>query len=146
MNNTKNIFHSISYVQYPLMMIALFHTFVPYFYGFDAFWPSINQALIFAGLAISFSTLQDTTKTQNDFSKRIWQDPKKGKRALALISLSALAMLAFGMYGFYVSRNEIVKEVAFGLMMLGIGYVGLLKSAIEMFENHRSDKSHLPSN
>lgn len=144
MKNIKNIFHRISYVQYPLMLIALFHTFVPYFSGFDAFWPSINQALIFAGLAISFSTLQDTTKTQNDFSKKIWQDPKKGKHALALISLSALAMLAFGMYGFYVSRNEIVKEVAFGLMMLGIGYVGLLKSAIEMFENHRSDKSHFP--
>lgn len=141
MNDIKNIFHRISYMQYPFMLIALFHTVIPYFSGFDTFWPSINQALIFAGLAISFSTLQDTTKTQNDFSKKIWQDPKKGKRALLLISLSALAMLVFGMYGFYVSRNEIVKEVAFGLLMLGIGYVGLLKSAIEMFENHRSDKN-----
>lgn len=141
MNDIKNIFHRISYLQYPFMLIALFHTVVPYFSGFDTFWPSINQALIFAGLGISFSTLQDTTKTQNDFSKRIWQDPKKGKRALLMISFSALAMLVFGMFGFYVSRNEIIKEVAFGLLMLGIGYIGLLKSAIEMFENHRSDKT-----
>ena len=141
----NNFFHKISYLQYPLMLIALFHALVPYFSGFDAFWPSINQALIFAGLGISFSTLQDTRKTQNDFSKKIWQDPKKGKRALLLIAVSTMVMLVFGMYGFYVSHNEIIKEVAFGLLMLGIGYVGLLKSAIEMFENHRSDKNDLAS-
>lgn len=141
MNNVNNIFHRISYLQYPLMLVALFHTVVPYFSGFDTFWASINQALIFAGLGISFSTLQDTRKTQNDFSKKIWQDPKKGHRAILLIAVSALAMLGFGMYGLYVSRNEIVKEVSFGLLMLGIGYIGLLKSAIEMFENHRLDKN-----
>lgn len=139
MNNVKKLFHPISYVQYPLMLIALFYTFVPYFRGFDVFWQSINQALIFAGLAISFSTLQDTTKTQNNFSKKIWEDPKKGSRALMVIFISALAMLAFGLYGFFVAKNGIVKEVAFGTLMLGIGYLGLLKSAIEMFENHRID-------
>lgn len=122
------------------MLIALFYTLVPYFKGFDVFWLSINQALIFAGLGISFSTLQDTRKTQNNFSKTIWESPKKGQRALLFILISALAMLAFGLYGFFVAKSGIVKEVAFGTLMLGIGYVGLLKSAIEMFENHRSDK------
>jgi hypothetical protein len=140
MSNVKNLFHTISYVQYPLMLFAVFYTLVPYISGFDVFWQSINQALIFAGLGISFSTLQDTTKTQNNFSKKIWQDPKKGQRALMLIFISALVMLAFGLYGFFVAKNGIVKEVAFGTLMLGIGYMGLLKSAIEMFENHRSDR------
>lgn len=140
MNNVKHLFHSISYVQYPLMLIALFYTMVPYFKGFDIFWPSINQALIFAGLAISFSTLQDTTKTQNNFSKKIWENPKKGQRALMFIFGSALVMLVFGLYGFFLAKEGIVKEVAFGTLMLGIGYIGLLKSAIEMFENHRLDK------
>lgn len=141
MRNVKNLFHKISYLQYPLMLIALFYTFVPYISGFDVFWQSINQALIFAGLGISFSTLQDTTKTQNNFSKKIWEDPKKGQRALMFIFISALAMLAFGLYGFFVAKNGIVKEVAFGTLMLGIGYIGLLKSAIEMFENHRKDRN-----
>lgn len=135
----------ISYVQYPLMLIAVFYTVVPYVSGFDVFWSSINQALIFAGLAISFSTLQDTQKTQNDFSKKIWQSPKKGRRALMFIFIMALAMLAFGLYGFFVAKDGVVKEVAFGTLMLGIGYIGLLKSAIEMFENHRMDDVESPT-
>lgn len=141
MTNIKNLFHTISYAQYPLMLIAVFYTLVPYFRGFDVFWPSINQALIFAGLGISFSTLQDTTKTQNNFSKKIWENPKKGQRALMFIFISALAMLVFGTYGFFVAKDGIVKEVAFGTLMLGIAYIGLLKAAIEMFENHRADKN-----
>lgn len=140
MSNIKKLFHAISYVQYPLILIAVFYTLVPYISGFDVFWQSINQALIFAGLGISFSTLQDTTKTQNNFSKKIWENPKKGQRALMFIFVSALAMLAFGLYGFFVAKNGIVKEVAFGTLMLGIAYIGLLKSAIEMFENHRADE------
>ncbi len=141
MDNIKNMFHKISYVQYPLMLIALFYSFLPYIQGFDTFWSSINQALIFAGLGISFSTLQDTTKTQNNFSKKIWQHPKKGRRALLLIFISASVMLLFGLYGFMVAKTGIIKEVAFGTLMLGIGYIGLLKSAIEMYENHRTDKN-----
>jgi hypothetical protein len=139
----KNLFHAISYVQYPLMLAALFYCAVPYFYGFDIFWPSINRALILAGLSISFSTLQDTTKTQNNFSKKIWENPKKGQRALIFIFAFAMLMLLFGTYGFFVAKDGIMKEVAFGTLMLGISYIGLLKSAIEMFENHRMDKKSM---
>lgn len=141
MDNIKNVFHKISYVQYPLILIALFYSFLPYVRGFDIFWPSINQALIFAGLGISFSTLQDTTKTQNNFSKKIWENPKKGRRVLIFIFIFAMAMMGFGVYGFFVAKEGIVKEVAFGTLMLGVGYIGLLKSAIEMYENHRTDKN-----
>lgn len=141
MDNIKNVFHKISYVQYPLILIALFYSFLPYVRGFDIFWPSINQALIFAGLGISFSTLQDTTKTQNNFSKKIWENPKKGRRVLIFIFIFAMAMMSFGVYGFFVAKEGIVKEVAFGTLMLGVGYIGLLKSAIEMYENHRTDKN-----
>lgn len=132
-------FQVASYLQYPFMLVALGYTLVPYFAGFDAFWTSVNKALIFAGLGISFSTLQDTRKTQNNFSLRIWQDPRKGKRALIVIALTALALLCFGMYGFLAAREGIAKEVAFGTLMLGISYIGLLKAAIEMHEHHRID-------
>jgi hypothetical protein len=130
-------FQAASYLQYPLLLIALGYSAAPYFQGFDTFWQSINQALVFAGLGISFSTLQDTRKTQNNFSRKIWQDPKKGKRALLLISLTTLGLLCFGFYGWLVAKPGIAREVAFGALMLGIGYMGLLKSAIEMREHHR---------
>lgn len=133
------VFQVASYLQYPLMLIALGYLVVPYFTGFDEFWPSVNQALIFAGLGISFSTLQDTTRTQNEMSRKVWQDPKKGKRMLLIMSLTALVLLGTGLYGFMIARDGIVKEVAFGTLMLGISYIGLLKAAIEMHEHHRLD-------
>lgn len=140
MSRITRLFHAASYLQYPLLLISLFFVVQPYFTGFGGFWQSFNKALIFAGVAISFSTLQDTTRTQNAFSRRIWQDPRKGTRALIVLALSAAAMLVAGLYGFLAAPPGIVQEVAFGLLMLGIGYVGLLKAAIEMFENHRLDK------
>ncbi len=144
----KNIFQYISYLQYPLMLIALFFVFKPYLNGFkitseqvDSIIRNFNSSLIFMGLGISFSTLQDTTKTQNDFSKRIWESPKKGKIALLIISMMALSTILFGIYGLYISERESIKELSFGFIVLGIGLIGLLKTAIEMFENHRKDKN-----
>jgi hypothetical protein len=139
-SKVTQIFQMVSYLQYPLLLIALGYMLVPYFKGFEQFWPSVNQALIFAGLGISFSTLQDTRRTQNELSKKVWQDPKKGKRMLLVMSMSALVLLCTGLYGFLVAQDGIVKEVAFGTLMLGISYVGLLKAAIEMHEHHRVDR------
>lgn len=141
MNNIKDLFQKISYAQYPLMLIALYYCCVPYVQGFDTFWVSINQALIFAGLGVSFSTLQDTKKTQNNVSKKIWQDPVKGRLFLLMILATALVLLAVGLYGFMLAKSGVVKEVAFGALMLGISYLGLLKAAAEMHENHRVDKN-----
>ena len=137
MVNVKQVFHAISYLQYPLMLVGLGYMVYPYFNGFDTFWASVNSALVFFGLGISFSTLQDTSKTQNNFSKKIWENPRKGMVALVVIGVTTLIFLAVGLFGFFVSKEGIIEEVSFGLLMLGLGYIGLLKSAVEMRENHR---------
>ena len=137
MGKVKQLFQIISYLQYPLLLVAVGYMVYPYFVGFDSFWPSANNALIFAGLGVGFSTLQDTTKTQNEFSKKIWQDPRKGMITLVAISATTLVFLLLGMYGLYVAKPGILKEVSFGMLTLGLGYVGLLKAAIEMHEHHR---------
>ena len=137
MGKVKQIFQAISYLQYPLMLAGLGWMVYPYFAGFDTFWTSLNNALVFMGLGISFSTLQDTTKTQNNFSKKIWEDPRKGMLALMVIAGTTLVFLTVGMFGFFLSEGGILKEVSFGTLMLGLGYVGLLKSAIEMHDHHR---------
>lgn len=140
MFNPRIIFHKISYLAYPVMLVALFYVFKPYFVGFDTIWENYNYALIFLGLGVSLATLQDTTKTQNNFSKRIWESPKKGKYVLIGIAFLCLYFVVAGIYGFYISTNEIVQQLSFGAFVLGIGIMGMLKSAIEMFENHRLDK------
>lgn len=144
----KTFFHYISYLQYPLMIVGLYFAFIPYLSGFEqlkanpeVLFKNLNSVLIFIGLGISFSSLQDTTKTQNEFSRRIWQDPVKGKIAIILMSCLIFFTLFFGLIGYFSAQEGILKDLSIGTIVLGLGMFGLLKAAIEMFENHRKDKN-----
>ena len=146
--NLKSLFHYISYLQYPLMLIALYFAISPYLSGIDnlkenpnLIFLKLNTCLIFMGLGVSFSSLQDTTKTQNKFSKDIWENPKKGKIAIILMTLIILLILICGLIGYFNSVDGILKDLSIGFIVLGLGMFGLLKAAVEMFENHRKDKS-----
>jgi uncharacterized membrane protein len=123
------------------MLIALFYSVKPFFAGFDALWADYNNLLTFAGLGISFSTLQDTSKTQNKISKKVWENPTYGNRVIIVMSVYTFLFVLLGIVGLYASNDSIIKEMSFGIMVFGIGCIGLLKAAIEMFENHRKDKN-----
>lgn len=145
--NFKIIFHYISYLQYPLMIVALYFAFSPYLGGFAAlkqnpglFFESLNSALIFMGLGISFSSLQDTTKTQNTFSLKVWQSPKKGKITIIAMCLMILGLLLLGLTGYFNADTGLLKDISVGAIVLSLGMFGFLKAAMEMFENHRQDK------
>jgi len=129
------------------MLIGLYFAFKPYLLGIeqlrenpDLIFKNLNSLLIFMGLGVSFSSLQDTTKTQNKFSEKIWKNPKKGKLMIASISLMILFFLTFGLIGYYFAKVGVLKELSIGIIVLGLGMFGFLKAAIEMFENHRTDK------
>lgn len=143
MNSVKDYFNALSYLQYPLIAIALVY------YGLymlslvqgDTDWSKINYTLLFYGIAISFSTLQDTRKTQNKLSENVWKNPRRGKIFLVLLSLLALGFIAGGLFGVMYSQQPIHQEISLGLTVVGIGLVGMLKAAVEMFEHHRIDKN-----
>jgi O-antigen/teichoic acid export membrane protein len=101
---------------------------------------SLNNMLIFMGLGISFATLQDTNKTSLRLEKKIWANPKKGKLLIIIILLSTLLALVFGVFGYFISKNENLKELSIGTIVFGIGLLGVLKTAIEVFDSHRKDK------
>ncbi|PKG43842.1 hypothetical protein [Psychroflexus sp. MES1-P1E] len=143
----KKTFQILSYLQYPLVLVGFFFILKPYLNGFEflrnnieILWTSYNNALIFLGLGISMSTLQDTSKTQSKWTKKIWENPKKGKQMIYLMTFTTLLTLCLGMFGYFFSRSDILKEMSFGIIILGIGLIGFLKTAIEVFENHRIDK------
>ncbi len=146
--NFKKMFHYVSYLQYPLMVIVLYFLFSPFLLGIDKLKENsdfisqnLNSVLIFMGLAISFSSLQDTTKTQNKFSKKIWENPKKGKTAIMIICFLILFFLSSGLIGYFNANNSFLKETSVGIIVLSLGLFGFLKTVIEMFENHRKDKN-----
>ncbi len=146
--NFKALFHFISYLQYPLMLIALYFAFSPYLSGLDnlkenpnLFFQQLNTCLIFMGLGVSFSSLQDTTMTQNKISKDVWESPKKGKIAIVMMTLFVFLILILGLIGYLNTVDGVLKDLSIGLIVLGLGMFGFLKAAIEMFENHRKDKN-----
>ncbi|MET6990284.1 hypothetical protein [Sediminicola arcticus] len=151
--NFKTIFHYISYLQYPLMLIGLYFAFSPYLLGMEILkenpkliFENFNSVLIFMGLGTSFSSLQDTSKTQNTFSRKIWENPIKGKITIIVMCLTILFSLIFGLTGYFNAQDGILKDLSVGIIVLSLGLFGFLKAAIEMFENHRKDKNTVANN
>ena len=143
MNDPKKLFHNISYLQYPVMASSLifYIPFIMSMFNQQPDWSDLNYVLILFGLGLSFSTLQDTTTTQNKFSEKIWKSPKKGRIMLILMTIFAAFLIIGGLIFMFLSKDDLTNSVAVGVMVLGIGYVGILKSGLEMYENHRIDKN-----
>jgi uncharacterized membrane protein len=142
MVSPRLLFHRISYLQYPIIASSLifYIPFVTSLASGNPNWLSFNNFLVLIGVALSFSTLQDTTKTQNKLSRKVWESPRKGKIALIFYSLMAFIMIFGGVTSFFLIEGDGLETISVGVTVLGIGLMGLLKSAIEMFENHRLDK------
>ena len=143
----RDLFQWLSYLQYPALLVALG-------YAAKAGWSlavagtdsgatvydDFNYVLLYAGIGIGLSSLQDPTRTQNDVSRRVWQDPRKGRWMLMLLATYALGAMALGLIGAYLADNTVVNQLSLGLVAFGLGMVGLLKTAIEMREHHRMDR------
>jgi hypothetical protein len=135
-----DVFQAVSYLQYPSMLVGLGYSLKPLVTGLDGLFDDMNYALLYMGIGIGFSSLQDPTRTQNEVSRRIWQDPRKGAALLWILAIYAFGMIAAGLVGSYLSRTSALEQLSMGLVAFGIGLFGMLKTAIEMFEHHRLDK------
>jgi hypothetical protein len=142
MNAYKSFFHNVSYLQYPLYLVALIFLFIPFNTQLEEFPRYLNKCLFFLGLAIGISTLQDTTKTQNNLSKRIWENPRKGKSALIMMASISFIFLMSGLIGLLLVEDGILEDISLGNLAIGIAYIGVLRSALEMFEYHSAEKAN----
>jgi hypothetical protein len=125
------------------VLLGLFYCYKPVLTNLDGFLNNLdallvefNKALVFIGLGTSLSTLQDTTKVQNKFSQRIYDNPRKTKFFLWIMVTQTVIYLTLGLIGLFGSI-KFLQELAFGLIALGVGFVGILKSAIEMADYQR---------
>ena len=136
----RHVFQIVSYLQYPLMLVALGYAIKPLVTGLDGVLGDANYVLLYMGIGIGLSSLQDPTKTQNELSRKVWQNPRKGMGMLWLLAFYAFGMIVVGLLGSYLSSTSAIHQLSMGLFSLGLGMIGLLKTAIEMFEYHRLDK------
>lgn len=146
MQNLKQTFHTLSYLQYPLLLIGLFLLIKPFFRGFDFLssnpeylFRTYNYALIFFGVTLSFAALQDPNKTSFKYEKRIWRNPKKAKNILIFTIATMIIFFIAGLLGFILKEN-VIREFSYGSIILAIGLLGYLKLQMDIFENHREDK------
>lgn len=142
-----DVFQWLSYLQYPAMLVAVGYVFKSGLslasvkrVGWLPIYDDWNYALLYAGVGIGLSSLQDPAKTQNEMSKKVWQDPRKGRWMLILLAAYALGAMALGLLGAYLADTTIMNQLSLGLVAFGLGMVGLLKTAIEMREHHRVDR------
>lgn len=135
MKNPKQLFHYISYLQYPLLLVGLFYCYKPFFDNYDLLWVDLNKGLVFFGLGISISTLQDTTKTQNKVSRRVFENKRYTKIFLLVLVLQIFLFTGIGLRGLFGTDIKPLADLSFGFISIGIGMIGLLKGAIEIAEN-----------
>lgn len=140
MDVLKKLFNYLSYLQYPIMLSSIYFVTKPYLNDFLTLYSDLNNTLIILGLGISFSTLQDTTKTQNDLSKKIWSDPKRSKRWLVFMLTFCLSFMLVGAIGFFAGKESVLKELSVGLLVFSIGFLGMIKAALDMAEYHQNIK------
>jgi len=138
--DARQFFQWLSYLQYPALLVAFAYAARPLFTGMEGMLDAYNNALLYAGVGVGMSSLQDPAKTQNKMSKKVWQDPRKGRLLLWLISAQALLPIVLGLVGAALATNTALSQLALGLVAFGLGMIGLLKTAIEMREHHRLDK------
>ena len=146
--SVRDFFQALSYLQYPALAMALVYAVLAGLAlgkaaqaGMAPVFDLMNYVLLYAGVGIGLSSLQAPTKTQNEMSRKVWQDPRKGRWMLVLLAFYALGAMAAGLFGAYRAESTVVNQLSLGLVAFGLGMVGLLKTAIEMREHHRLDRA-----
>jgi hypothetical protein len=144
MNEPRKIFHVLSYVQYPLLLVAVFYCYRPLIVNLDTLWVDLNKGLVFLGLGIGFSTLQDTARVQNKWSKRIYENPRYTRWFLGLLLTQVVLFMVVGLVSLF-SAHAVLRDLSMGLVSIAIGMIGMLKAAIEMAEHHRKRSTVQPA-
>ena len=147
----REVFQWVSYLQYPALLVAVGYAMKAAWSistaaadGWSPVFDDANYVLLYAGVGIGLSSLQDPARTQNEV-RRVWQDPRKGRWMLALLAFYALGAMVGGLAGAYLADSTVVNQLSLGLVAFGLGMVSLLKTAIEMREHHRLDKQSASS-
>lgn len=145
--HARDLFQGLSYLQYPALAVSLVFAVQAVLalaalktQGWSPIFDRLNDVLLYAGVGIGLSSLQDPSRTQNKLSLRVWQDPAKGRVLLWVLSLEALVPIVIGLVGAAQARDSAFRQLSLGMVAFGLGMIGLLKTAIEMREHHRVDR------
>ena len=131
MEKVIKIFHYVSFIKYPILIIAVYYMYLPFFDTSVNMLESYNKGLIIFGFAMSLESLKDYNRL-TWLDKKVFHKPKRAKYYFIILGILILSLIIMGCIGYFSSRESILKEIGIGLIVTGIGTIGLLKSSIEV--------------
>ena len=137
MKTFRDLFQKISYLQYPLLAIGLFFLYRPIVSRLNNLVEDFNLGLVFMGLAITFSTLQDTKKTQNKLSEKIWKNKKYATWFIVYFLFIIFILIALALF-WQFGNNAALQGLSWGVLSIAMGLVVVVKAGLEMAEYQQS--------
>ena len=124
------VFHYVSFVKYPLLLLALYFIYRPILFDDTDVVSNFNTGLIFMGIGFGLDSLKDYKKL-NWLDRQVLHRPKVARFYLAVMALVIFSFIGMGVKAYFSTEDSTLKEVAIGLIVFGIGAIGFLKSGIE---------------
>lgn len=100
-----------------------------------------NSALLFLGIALSFTSLADIRK-RTKIGDWVYGKPKNAKRWIVYVCLLVITIFALGIFIRFFSDNDDLKGLSTGVFVLGIGAVGLLRMNLELIKSYQKEWSN----
>ncbi|GAA4277837.1 hypothetical protein [Aquimarina mytili] len=138
MEKTFKIFHYISFLQYPFLIIALYYCYKPIIFESEDFASDYNFGLLFLGIGLSFTSLADIKK-RTKLGDRIFGKPKNAKRWIIYLSILIVIIFTLGIFTMFFTKHQELKDISVGLLVLGIGIIGLLRMNLEIIKTYQED-------
>lgn len=130
MEKVIKLFHYISYIKYPVLIIGIFFFYEPFFTNYSNLFESYNSGLIFLGLGMGLDSLKDYGKL-TWIDKKVYHKPKIAKYYFLFFGLMVLNFIVVGAFGYFWTQETILNQLSIGLIVLGIGTLAVLKAGIQ---------------
>ena len=145
MEKTFKIFHYISFLQYPSILIALYYCYRPIIFDSETVISDLNLGLLFLGIGLSFTSLADIRK-RTKIGDKIFGKPKNAKRWIVYMCILVLAIFGLGIFTQFFTEKKDLNDLSIGVFVLGIGVVGLLRMNLEIIKTYQVDWENTNAN
>lgn len=131
MDKVIKIFHWLSYIKYPILIIGIYYFYTPILFENQNLLESYNNGLIFLGLGMGLDSLKDYGKL-TWLDKQVYHKPEIAKYYFIFIGFVFTGFIIFGVIGYFSSEVSVLKELSIGFIVFGLGSLGVLKAGIQV--------------
>ena len=130
MNKVIKVFHYLSFIKYPILIIGIYYFYKPFFSENSNLLENYNYGLIFLGLGMGLDSLKDYGKL-TWLDKKVYLKPKIAKYYFSILGIVILSVIVSGIIGYFSTEKNTLKELSIGFIIFGIGTIGILKAGIQ---------------